>query len=270
LSSHPLNLFQDCQNQVHVVFSDSVFRITFQNDSLLLCDVQTLKQANEYLAPCVAAIGDKKIWRAWGPYGKSIEFFVSDTLTHHLRNFYLGENRRYMRWVKEYEYDVAHGGKSMKDPDQNNYTDIQERMKAGMEQQRLLDFYSTRPAYIPVYIVRDSLVVFDHLNDTAFVYTANGKLTRAYPIIYQYHKNWDHQLILNEEGTRIFTRFDYRGMTHLFEVNPDTGELMKETVLEEHIYPSKLRIKGDFVYYLHHLYIDNSIDYVYKQHLTME
>jgi hypothetical protein len=265
----PRNFFRDCDDNIHLVYRDSIFEVAFRNDSLSLEEGITVSEAQKTIQHCGASLADKQIWRYWGPYNQSVEFFLKDTITDKQTHIYSAKDRRYMRGIREYQYDVAHGGRSMRDRDQNDYTDIQERIQLASEKQRIYEQSVVRPAYVPVFKLRDSLVLFDHLNDTATVYDANGKV-RTFPIIYQHHKKWDHELIVNEEGTRIFARFDHKGMAHLVEVNPDTGELMKETVLEEHIYPTKIQIKGDFVYYIYHFYIDNSINYVYKQHLALE
>jgi len=268
IKDHPWNLFRDCEKRLHLVFHDSVFRIVSSEENLSLTDGQTIHVADQVLAPCVAAAGSKKILRIWGSMGQPPELRIVDTLSHSNKHFYTIENRHYIRIVQEYLYDEAHGGKSYKSDDENQYTYIQERMAAAQEQQAAMDFYMRKSGYAPLFMLRDSLVLFDHLNDTALVYTAEGQVARKYPIIYQYHKKWNDQLILNEEGTRVFACFDYKGMIHLVEVNPDTGQLMKETMLEKHIYPIRIQVKGDFVYYMYHYYIDESINYLYKQKLT--
>jgi hypothetical protein len=264
---HPKSFFRDCRGNIHLLYNDSTYQVQITKDSTLaLCRFQTLDQFKETVMPCALTVNNAEVFQYGGNQSQSVDFVMIDTLRHKVTRLYSGKNRKYQRAITESERDLALLEKSRKDANTENAQSQLERQRA-IEQQAALRAFLAKPVYIPVHKLRDSIVIFDHENDSAVVFSRGGRKIRSYPIIYQHHIKWDRELILNEEGTRIFARYNYRGMAHLVEIDPNTGAIIGETKLEQHIYPTKIQVKGDFIYYIYHHYIDYSINYVYKQRI---
>lgn len=264
---HPKGFYRDCTKGIHILYNDSSFEIGVKNDSLKLIGFQTRKQLKERVEPCICSTGNLKIYEHVGSFRQTIDFVSVDTLSGKVSRMYYLSNRKYRRALEEYRKELAMQEKSVDNQMSSNTVDEQLAYQKKLELQKEYLSLLNRPVYAPVVRLRDSIVLFDHVNDTAIVYDKRGRQVRSFPIIYQYHKKWDHELIVNEEGTRLFARFDYRGMARLVEINPSNGEIIGEFRLEKHIYPGKIQVRGDFVYYIFHHYIDYSINYVYKQRL---
>lgn len=264
---HPKGFYRDCTKGIHILYNDSVFEVSVKNDSLKLTGFQTRKQLKERVEPCVCSTGNLKIYEQAGSFRQTIDFVAIDTLSGKVSRLYYLANRKYRRALEEYRKELMMQEKSVANQMPSNTVDEQLTYQKKLELQKEYMALLNRPVYAPVARLRDSVVLFDHVNDTAIVYDKRGRRIRSYPIIYQYHKKWDAELIVNEEGTRLFARFNYRGMARLMEINPSTGEIIGEFRLEQHIYPGKIQVRGDFVYYIYHHYIDYSINYVYKQRL---
>jgi hypothetical protein len=266
IRDHPKNFFRGCSGSDYIVYRDSVYEIELHNNSLKLINGTSVLQLQRTFGHCVSAIADKQVYRYWGDYHQCVEFFTVDTLTYKRKSVYLAEDRKYMRVVYATQLEAQREHRTSRDPAQQAQ-ELKERMDAAKRNQKAWEQLLVHEAYIPVYRLRDSIVVFDHLNDSAIVLDANGRRLRTYPIIYQHHKRWDYELIMNEEGTRIFARYDYGGMAHLLEIDPNNGEILREVRLDQHIYPIKIQVRGNFIYYIYHFYVDNSINYIYKQRI---
>lgn len=267
IRKHPKSFFRDCMNGIHVYYNDSVYQVQISSDSLSLFNRQTRKSAAETIESCVLSYGNIQLYQQYGSLHKTVDFVAVDTLSHQVMRLYYVSNRKYKRALDEFQREMQRQERSVVDPLADNSVDNQLKLHALLEtQQKYLELLN-HPVYAPAFKLNDSIVIFDHLNDSAVVFTKKGRRVRSYPIIYQHHKKWDSELIINQEGTRIFARFDYQGMARLLEIDPKNGAVIGELKLEKHIYPVSIQCRGNYVYYIFHHYIDDSINYVYKQRI---
>lgn len=267
IRKHPKSFFRDCMGGIHIYYADSTYQVDVSNDSLSLFNIQTRKVAAETMETCALSSGNIQLYQQYGSLHKTVDFVAIDTLSHQVMRLYYVSNRKYKRALDEFQRELQMQERSVNDPLADNSVDNQLKLHALLEtQQKYLELLN-HPVYAPAFKINDSIVIFDHLNDSAVVFTKKGRRVRSYPIIYQHHKKWDSQLIINQEGTRIFARFDYQGMARLLEIDPKNGTVMREIKLEKHIYPISIQCRGNYVYYIFHHYIDDSINYVYKQRI---
>jgi len=267
IRKHPVAFFRDCMNGIHIYYSDSSYQIKVEKNGLSLFNGQTRDEAKVALESCVVSIKNLQVYQYMGSHSQTVDFVSIDTMSHKVIRMYYVSNRKYKRALTEFERELELQKKSSTDPLGKNTVDDQLKLHALQETQKQYLALLSRPVYAPVFKLRDSIVIFDHVNDTAIVFDRKGHRIRSYSIIYQHHKKWDEELIINQDGTRVFARYNYQGMARLLEINPLNGEIIREIELEKHIYPSKIQIRGNFIYYIFHHYIDNSINYVYKQRI---
>ncbi|MES2556138.1 MAG: carboxypeptidase-like regulatory domain-containing protein [Bacteroidota bacterium] len=267
IRKHPKSLVKDCMNGIHIYYTDSTYQVRISLDSLSLFNDQTRKSAAETIEACVVSYNNIQIYQQYGSLHKTVDFVAIDTLSRQIMRLYYVSNRKYKRALDEFQREMQQQERSVVDPLTDNSVDNQLKLHALLEtQQKYLELLN-HPVYAPAFKINDSIVIFDHLNDSAVVFSKKGRRIRSYPIIYQHHKKWDSQLIINQEGTRIFARFDYQGMARLLEIDPQNGNVIGEIKLEKHIYPVSIQCRGNYVYYIFHHYIDDSINYVYKQRI---
>ena len=107
-----------------------------------------------------------------------------------------------------------------------------------------------KPPYSLLAKINDSLFFFDHLNNKLQKYDINGNHVSDREISYHKASGWAKEIIVNEEHTRCFAKFVRGGYTTLREINPNTGEFVRDIALKRHIFPSKIKVRGDYVYYL--------------------
>ena len=128
----------------------------------------------------------------------------------------------------------------------------------------VLQFYQhvlTRPPYSLLATINDTLYFFDHLNSLIVAYDLDGNYIRETPCNYHNNKGWDKEIIVNEEKTRCFAKFTRNGETSLVEINPNTGQMMGRYVLEVHAFPTKIKVRGNDIYYLSKDYFEREQKY---------
>jgi hypothetical protein len=127
-----------------------------------------------------------------------------------------------------------------------------------------LQFYIhvlTNPPYSLLATINDTLYFFDHLNSIIAAYDLDGNYLKETPINYHNNKGWDKEIIVNEEKTRCFAKFTRNGETSLIEIDPSTGKMLGKYVLEAHAFPTKIRVRGNDIYYLSKDYFEGEQKY---------
>ena len=61
---------------------------------------------------------------------------------------------------------------------------------------------------------------------------------------------WTHDIIIDEFNLKVYTTFLKNGVVSLFEIDLNTGELIKKMSVF-HFFPQKLKIYDNYIYYLY-------------------
>jgi hypothetical protein len=127
----------------------------------------------------------------------------------------------------------------------------------------------TIPPYSTLEKINDTLYFFDHLNSIIAAYDLDGNYLKETPINYHDSKDWDKEIIVNEEQTRCFAKFTRNGETSLVEIDPNTGKMMGKYVMEAHAFPTKIRVRGNEIYYMSKDYFEGEQKYfLWKQKMN--
>ena len=123
--------------------------------------------------------------------------------------------------------------------------------------------------YSPLLKINDILYIFDHVNGQIVAYDMDGNLVKEVEINYHTTQNYGKEVIVDEEESIAFVKFINNGYVTLRQINPDTGNFTgNDIVLEKHVYPKNIRIRGDYIYYLARGMFENEDRYfLWKQHL---
>lgn len=263
---HPRKLFRDCMETTHLIYSDSMYETVILSNSIGIFQPKPTLGLFSLLESCVYKDRETLVKFNYSKQDQCIEYFAINTLTQKSELLYIGEDRKRNRQLREY----ARENSSAEDELFNTTTTEDDQLKkarARWNNQRFYDLILTQPVYIPLFELNDSLIIFDHLNDSAIVFTKTGHRIRSFPIYYHYFKGWKNELVANLEKTKIYARYESDGLTTLREINPVNGKTEQSIRLEKHVFPEHLQIQGDFIYYIYKDYLDQSMHYIFKQHL---
>lgn len=264
IRSHPRKLYRDCMETIHLVYSDSIYETTLINNSIGFFKPRETPGIFNLLQSCVYKDDRNLIKYTYSQKDQSIEYTSIDIQTRKTRTIYVGENRKRNKALEEFAINNNVSDEKLfhtLDPELIRIT------RSKWAKRKLYEQVLTRPVYIPLIEVNDSLIIFDHINDSAVVFTKEGVFVRSFPIFYQYFDGWENELITNLEKTKLYARYKENGLTILREINPTNGKTEQLIKLEKHTFPEHLQIHGEFIYYIYKDYLDQSMHYLYKQHL---
>lgn len=275
IRKHPKQIRSDCNGQYHLVYNDSIYETSIIGESVGFFSPVPYSRAIGMLDNCSYADDTSIIIRTYMNQKQHLEYMLITKKTHVRKVIYVSEDRHKKRQLKDYERENKPTVQEiLKQSDANhsdrlsNRKDDFKKAKDRWNTQQFYDLILLKPIYAPLFELNDSLIIFDHPNDSAIVFTKTGVRVRSFPISYQYFKDWKSELIPNMEKTAIYARFEKGGITSLRKINLMTGKPEEEVKIKEHIFPEHIQIQKDFIYYLYKDYLDLSMHYIFKQHLT--
>jgi hypothetical protein len=107
-----------------------------------------------------------------------------------------------------------------------------------------------QPTYSPMFTLRDSIFVFDHVVGICYVHDQSGKQARYFPIVHQEAKGWRNMLIPDENGQKLYAQVMTKGKMFLLEIDLNDGHLVRSAHLQEGRSVDHLKVKDGYAYYL--------------------
>ncbi len=268
VKKNPQKLYEDCTGGTHLAYTDSLFEFKFWGKSISMLVGYPYVQAMDILSPCVISNENNFIVKRLGAHNKLVEYTKIDRNTRNPELLHITYDRKEMRALDDYakENDIP---VSLFNPKYKSRNSLPNTL-TGRQKWQNQQFYRqilSKELYTPIFEINDSVVIFDHLTDSALVFNLDGNFIRSFQISYHYFENWKNELIVNEEKTKIYAKYEIDGLVTLRQIDPSTGKVLNTTLLEKHIYPMRIQIRNNYAFYLYKHYLDNSIHYLYKQAL---
>ncbi len=267
LSTKPIRFFKDCFNQTHVISNDSASQIIILNGEIQLYKAIAIDQIKRLLEPCVASTNDALVFKALSRFKQAVIYFSINkmskvsTLIHScndveaeavVQDFYL-ENTSAMMVARH-----TMGENSVSE--QKFARDVEENL---MFYEQILD----KEIYNPLFSINDSLVIFDHVNDSVFVYDENGNSFNNSFIHYRKENDWKKMLLMDGQTNKIFVVYEQDGIYSFANINVYTGLIGHKHKLIKHIFPENIKLYGGFAYYLTRQTNERGNNYLFRQRI---
>lgn len=260
------HFFHDYEGYTDVVCNDSVFRLDVFNNSLMLLPVN--RQVFErYLLPIADTMSGNYYYSdRWDKYPAFNYYYLKarDTLTHVLNTV---SNADLMKLYNlEYYY-------------------LPSRMQ--LEARRMADYYRTdphiiaalmsgftqsmyfEPLYAPLFILKDTICIFNHHNDRLYHYNRQNALIDSVKITYHHPKNWREwkkQLFVDEAQNKVYAFFSKDGHHYLKQIDYQSGKEVFTYKLKHHS-AEKIKIRNGYVYYVYRPFGSTQERFLYRERI---
>jgi hypothetical protein len=261
-----LHFFHDYQGYTDIICSDSVFRLDVYNTSLVMQPVNRV-DFNKYLLPIADTMAGNYYYNdEWEKYPSFNYYYLKakDTIAHVLNTI---SNADLMKLYNlEYYY-------------------LPSRMQ--LEARRMADYYKTdkhimaalmsgftqsmyyEPLYAPLFILKDTICIFNHHNDLLYHYNKQNALLDSVKISYHHPKNWrewKRQLFVDEEQNKVYAFFSKNGHHYLKQIDYQTGKETLTYKLKQHS-AEKIKIKNGYVYYVYRPFDSTQERFLYRERI---
>lgn len=123
------------------------------------------------------------------------------------------------------------------------------------------------PLYSPLFVMDDTVCIFDHSSNAIFKYDKNLIQLDSIPINYNHPKSWrewKNEVIIDKESQKAYALYQKNGFYYLKHIDMRTGEIVSSFKLSNQ-YVEKIKIKGDYVYYIYRPFESLQEKFVYKE-----
>lgn len=265
-----IKLYKDYQGHYNVMCKDSAFRIHIFPDNRLQLMALPYQDFCDRMLPCVDTLGGRILFSNYNRDYPAFTWFAydpSDTSVHPIRGIMDKELLAQYNW----EFDYLKPKDRLYARKMEAYTGIDKRIIAATMTGFPSSIYYT-PLYAPLFVVHDTICVFDHYSDSLFLYDKNGKQIHASKIDYQHPpnwKDWDHQLHQDEVTGEMYARYEKDGFYYLKKIDLKTGKITGSFKISSQ-YAKHIHIRDGYVYYIYRPSDSIQKKYLYKERIDLE
>jgi len=254
VSQAVFEFYSDCWDNIHLAGEDSVYQCMFDGKHFRFWDgvLKSDDRFNVLLKNCVESAPPLSFHQRFKDHNQTVVFYltkadssISEDVIDQITN---KETLQFNEGA--YNSILERAGFN---PDLVSSVDLN-----GINQSRDLEqeiwFYQkilSKPVYCPMKKVRDSLYVFDRINDQIHVFNLQGQLLDKRPLKYDDRKKAHLEEILTDhEKTRAFARYLKSGTAVLQQINLGSGTISKTYTLDVHRFPEHIKVMDHYIYYL--------------------
>lgn len=238
----PTKLFQDCLGFLHVLSEDSAYQVYLYKDHILFPYHSSIRKFLSTMSGCVASDED---WL----------FFREESLDHLTVNFF-----RVNRTTKKRNYLAsaadAEKKKILRDNPRDYYYLTMDTLPATSAE--IIEYtwvnkilYKANSSVMKK--IGDTLVLFNTTDGTMSFYNLDGKNLSVLksPLISSSGEKWTQEILFDEMNHQAYTTSWKNGKLKVFRIDLTSGKLIYQFTTG-HIFPEKLRINNNTLYYMYH------------------
>ena len=258
--------YHDFESYTNVICKDSIFRLEVTNNDLLMRTIPQTDFEKYHKHISDTANGNFYYSNQWEKY-PSFNYYASkpnDSVAHLLKTI---SNEDLLNL---YNFEYYH---------------LPPRMQ--LEARRMADYYKTdvhivaaimsgftnsyfyEPLYAPLFVIKDTICIFNHHNDFLFHYNKENKLIDSVKISYHHPKNWREwkkKLFVDETENKVYAFFSKDGHNYIKQINHQTGKEMLTFKLQHHS-ADKIKIKEGYVYYIYRPFGSTQEKFLYRERI---
>jgi len=127
------------------------------------------------------------------------------------------------------------------------------------------------PLFAPMFILKDTICVFDHYADKIFHYNSNNELIDSVSIMYHHPKswrNWKRKLYIDKTANKIYAMFKNGAFVSLKRINYQTGK-MEGVHKFVNMSAEKIKIKDGYAYYIYRPFESTQEKFLYRESIRL-
>jgi hypothetical protein len=287
LPAKPLQLYKDCLGNVHVISKEKAFQVYFRDDKILLYDGAEIGKFHALLDDCKFEIKNKLYFAQKGfmELGKVFYYINTDDNQKHMLCSIFDEDK--VDFFYQNPENIGLFGTA--GPDLGDLRgldsdfDIIRNMNNMNREAHFRKIAYLSPAYLPVFRIGDSVIIFNHPESQIEFYDFQDSLAGIIPISYNQDNNkykglipvgtfkregkWLKEVYVDPLQLRAYTLFmKSNGDKVVKEINLESGEL-KTSIQIPFPYVRKIDVYNGFVYFIYKGFGSNQRNKLFRQKL---
>jgi hypothetical protein len=262
------NLYRDFMGYSNIICENKIFRLLVFNDKLMLASLP-VEDYNALVKPVIDTINSQLLFSNYSRDYPLFNYFSYNLNDSSKKEVHTIQDEELMHAYRFEYYSMKSRDKLMALEVAQEYG-VDKHIAAAMISGFTHSMFYT-PLYAPLYIVSDTICVFDHYKDCLFHYDKSAKKIDSVKINYHHPKNWkDWKNLMVKDFTEnsIYAVFDNNGHKYLKMINTHSGkEEGKYPVI--HYSADKIRIRDGYIYYVYRPFQSIQEKYLYKEKIIL-
>jgi hypothetical protein len=261
--------YHDYMGYTNLVCKNYIYRINMYHDRFLLIPLKT-EDVNAYIKPIIDTLNGKLIftdyWKDY-PMFNYYSYNEKDSVKKQL----ISVEDKEMMHAYRFEYY------SLKPKEQLEARRLAMDLKVDKHVIASLMSGFTKsmfyePLYAPLYIIKDTICVFDHYKDKLYHLDKQGIRIDSIDINYNHPKNWKewkNRMIKDDIENLVYAVYDKNGHKYLRQISSQTGKANGKYTLQFHS-ADKLKIHNGYVYYVYRPFESTQEKFFYRELITLD
>jgi len=261
--------YRDYLGYTNLVCKNYIYRINIYHDRFLLIPLK-VEDVNAYIKPIIDTVNGKLIftdyWKDY-PLFNYLSYNEKDSTKKQLLTI---EDKDLMH-AYNFEYY------SLKPKDKLEARRIAMDLKMDKHVVASLMSGFTRsmfyePLFAPLYIIKDTICVFDHYKDKLYHLDKTGTKIDSISINYNHPKNWKewkNKMLKDDMENLIYAVYDKNGHKYIKQISTQTGKELGKYNLQFHS-ADKLKIHDGYVYYIYRPFESTQEKFFYRELINLD
>lgn len=257
-------LYKDYLGKINVICNNHIYQVTIQNNVILLGELPS----DEYIAhimPCIDTV-QKNIY--FSNYQRDYPEFTYYAYNSADSSYAALKTVTDQEQLKGYnmEYYFLKPKDRLYARKLANYYGVDfHRVAATMSGLTSSVYYS--PLYAPLFVLKDTICVFDHYSNAILKYDKEHQLLDSIVIDYHHPKSWrewKHKIIIDKETNSAYALYQKNGFYYLKQINLYSGKIIASYKLTNQ-YVDQIKVKNGYVYYVYRPFESLQEQFIYKE-----
>jgi hypothetical protein len=257
-------LYRDFMGYTNVMAEKKIYRILVRNDKLILASLP-VEDYNALVKPVIDTINSQLLFSNFSKDYPLFNYFSYNYSDSTKKEIHTIEDEELMHAYRFEYYSLKPKDKLLARNVAQEYG-VDKHIAAAMISGFTQSMYYT-PLFAPLYIVSDTICVFDHYKNSLFHYDKNGIKLDSVNISYHHPKNWKewkNKMVKDLTEDKIYAVYDNSGHRYIKNINSKTGkDEGKYSII--HYSADKIRIRDGYIYYVYRPFQSLQEKYLYKE-----
>lgn len=261
--------YHDYMGYTNLVCKNYIYRINMYHDRFVLIPL-AIEDVNAFIKPIIDTINGKIIfsdyWKDY-PMFNYFSFNEADSIKAQLHTV---EDKEMMHAYNFEYYSLMPKEKLAARRLAMEYKTDKHIVASLMSGFTKSMFYE--PLYAPLYVIKDTISVFDHYKNHLFHLDKNGHKIDSIPINYNHPKNWKewkNKMLKDDINNLVYAVYDKNGHKYIKQISTQTGKDLGKYSLQFHS-ADKIKIHDGYVYYIYRPYESTQEKFFYREFIKLE
>lgn len=267
LKFHPLKLFPDCMGRIHVLSKEVMYCLGTIRGKLKIVDKTSMRDYYSFYKFCKGAVQDYVVMEREIKYDQTSLIYTANNAGRRKNDVYRVQDSTMLRSIHEEMALINGAGQADKIMGDNYLIGGQKsRTYAQLARKYFFEQVISKPLYNPVFVINDTLHVFDHTNGYGLTMNQQGQIFSKMPITYQNDRHWIKEVQLDPISQHFYSMERKNGVV-IYALLSDSCKVIHRSRIDKHAYPKKIIVYNGYAYYTYKEYVDDNLNKLFRQHL---